>query len=399
MFNIRSMVLILIVVATLLTSSVSLAQPRQVVTESSQQEVIIPSPKIVELTRQFVDALNNKKLEKVEEFINIEQIARNAAVLMSDDKAEQDIAVKAMLQSKTMISTSLVSALERSNGYVTFRDYVKRGDQIRALVRFDLEDQGFDYLEFVFGDGEQGVQIVDWFPLSSGQLMSVSIGAVSKLLSDPNPGLFAKLLGINKVDRESVEKVREVTKNLRANDFPAAYKAFEQLPDRIKNKRVFITVGINIVVNLNDETLYRDMLNRLARYHADDPSAAFLLLDYYFYQNEFDKALNSVSAIEKRVGEDGMTLLVKANMYLMKDDYNKAITIATKAIELEPELDDPYFSLAQGYVGIKAYKKAVEIYETLREQFGYIFTIEDFEQDANMAEFRKSKVFLDWIKQ
>jgi hypothetical protein len=56
------------------------------------------------------------------------------------------------------------------------------------------------------------------------------------------------------------------------------------------------------------------MLTDMATYYANDPAAAFMLLDYYYLQGDTKKALLSVEAIEQRAGTDGMIQMLRANL-------------------------------------------------------------------------------------
>ena len=68
---------------------------------------------------------------------------------------------------------------------------VTRGAETRPLLRFDYGDAGFEYIEFVIRpDAKGGVRIVDWAPLSGGELYSEVIGRMARILSDPAPGLI-----------------------------------------------------------------------------------------------------------------------------------------------------------------------------------------------------------------
>jgi tetratricopeptide (TPR) repeat protein len=146
-----------------------------------------------------------------------------------------------------------------------------------------------------------------------------------------------------------------------------------------------------------DDDGYRKMLARLEQLHGNDPAAAFMLLDHYYYTKDLDKVLQGITAIEGRVGVDGMTQMLRANIYMMLGKHAEAVTYARKAIEVEPDMNKPYFTLAQSHVALGQFAEAVKTYTTLQEDFGYEFTKENFAQDATFTKFVDSPQFKKWL--
>ncbi len=124
-----------------------------------------------------------------------------------------------------------------------------------------------------------------------------------------------------------------------------------------------------------------------------------MLLDYYFFQNQMDKAMQAIEVIERRVGSDGMTNLLKANASLQRKDYDKGIAFAQQAIRLEPELAQSYVALARGYTGQQKYPEAVSTYRLLTTRFGVQLKRETFLKDPESASLIQSDAFRKWLPQ
>ena len=112
-----------------------------------------------------------------------------------------------------------------------------------------------------------------------------------------------------------------------------------------------------------------------------------------------DKALQAIAVIERRVGVDGMTNLLKANASLQRKDFDAGVAFAEQAIRLEPELAQSYVALGRGYVGEQKYPEAVSTYRLLMTRFGVKLTRETFLKDPTSAGFVQSDAFRKWLPQ
>ena len=351
-------------------------------------------------TEQLIKHINEGDTEAVQNLIDVRALGYRAAKLLTDKQKERDDYVAGFTKSGTRIAALLTSSIKEGDGNVKLMKYVERGRELRSLTRFNMGDSGFDYLEFVLNADAKGTyRVVDWYQLTAGQLYSVSLGAVSKVFVDPDPGILWSLLGVKKVDRAILEKIKKIGALMREGEYSEALVIFNQLPDKVRNSRIFLTIGINIANKLQDNDLYSRMLTDMATYHADDPAAAFMLLDYYYLQGDMKKALRSVDAIEQRVGTDGMIQMLRANLNIGLNEFEKAVHFAQESTTLEPDLEDGYFSLALAYVGAGKHSEAIDTYQLLETRFGYQFSQEDFAEDPSYEQFRQSKAFIAWFKE
>jgi tetratricopeptide (TPR) repeat protein len=122
-----------------------------------------------------------------------------------------------------------------------------------------------------------------------------------------------------------------------------------------------------------------------------------MLLDHYFYSKDLNKCLQAISAIEKQVGADGMTHLLRANIHVTMGMYADAIADAREGIRLEPDFVNSYFTLAQAHVALGQFGEAVEVYSKLEQNFGYQFARENFVADASFGKFVASPPFRKWL--
>jgi cytochrome c-type biogenesis protein CcmH/NrfG len=70
---------------------------------------------------------------------------------------------------------------------------------------------------------------------------------------------------------------------------------------------------------------------------------------------------------------------------------------AQKAIQLEPDLTDAYYSLAMNYIGLRQYAQAVTVYQSMETRFKVKFDRQHLEQQPRLADFVKSPEFRKWM--
>ena len=359
------------------------------------------APDMEAVGAQLATIFNERQADALVSMLDMGALgARVAANVFESERGRSDFArgFAQSSQPKTLVS-DFFGQLDRAPDSATkFMRVVTRGAEKRPLLRFDYGDSGFEYIEFVVQPDAKGrVRIVDWAPLSGGELYSEVIGRMARILSDPAPGLIQTLLGIPKIDEATAKRMKSIAEMRRKGDLRGAYQAMEKLPPAIADSRVMLAQRAALASEAGDDDGYRKTLARLEQLHGKDPAAAFILLDHYFYAKDLDKVLQGITAIEGRVGVDGMTQMLRANIYLMLGKHAEAVTYASKAIEVEPEMKNAYFTLARSHVALGQFAEAVEVFRTLQEDFGYQFTKENFAQDATFARFVDSPQFKKWL--
>lgn len=289
---------------------------------------------------------------------------------------------------RTMRSLRLVKA---SAKYIRNIDFDK---QRLPLVRLNLGESGFNYLCIVL---DKDNKVVDWYSLADGYYLSQTIGSYGRLMTQPSEDLIGKFLGKKSVNKQVLKDFRAVIQNMQARKFNDAYKKLYALPKEALRSKVIISLAIQIASSI-DESLYRKELARMAKFHSKDPSVAFILLDHYYYTKDYDALIKSINGLEKKLGVDGLTLLLKANAMLSAAKNKKSIAYAEKAVSIEPDMEDPYWTLVTNYLKEEKYKKVVINLEKLRKRFGYRYSHAEFVKEKLYAGFVKSAEYKNWME-
>jgi len=138
------------------------------------------------------------------------------------------------------------------------------------------------------------------------------------------------------------------------------------------------------------------VLSRLAKYHSDDPSAAFALIDHFTYQENYDAAITAIETLEQRVGSDGVTSMLKSSIRLLGNNYAAAKTFAETGIKLEPGFDTNYYTLALANIKLKDFKTAIKTYKLIKKKFSVQIDKEYFKDQEEYSDFIKSKEYAAW---
>jgi tetratricopeptide (TPR) repeat protein len=359
------------------------------------------APDMEAVGEQITTIINERQADALGAMLDMNALgARVAENVFENEAGRRDFArgfVKTA-KAKTLVGDFFREMDRSRDSAAKFMRVVTRGAETRPLLRFDYGDDGFEYMEFVVRpDGKGGAKIVDWAPLSGGELYSQIVGRMARILSEPAPGLIQTLLGMEQIDQETLKHMKLIGEMRRQGDLRGAYRAMEQLPPAIADSRFILVQRASLANESGDEAGYRKTLARLEQLHGKDPAAAFMLLDHYFLTKDLDKCLQAITTIESRVGVDGMTQMLRSNIYMTLGKHQEAVTYARKAIEVEPDMSTPYFTLAQSHVVLGQFAEAVEVYTTLQEDFGYQFTKDGFAKNETFAKFVASSQFKKWL--
>ena len=146
------------------------------------------------------------------------------------------------------------------------------------------------------------------------------------------------------------------------------------------------------------DELYKKELESFAANHGDNPRYAFILVDYYFYQGQYDKALKALVNVIKRYKNDASLLTLRANILMLKKDYATAYQDIALALKNEPDYEDAYWTATTITLNEQKFDKTLIWLKQLEERFGYNFAAENFAGQETYKDFILSDEYKNWIK-
>lgn len=358
------------------------------------------SPSFEQVGHQIAAVMQERDEGAFMRLLNFRRLAERIADTMVESEKDREDFVRGFTRTAgpdNFAKAVFVNLQQRDDVRLKFMRMVDRDRERRALVRLDMGDAGFDYMEFVLEADSTGTpKIVDWYSLSTGELLSVSVGGLSRLLVDPAPGLLKTFFGVQALDAEAVKRLRRVSELRSKGQWKEAYFEMEKLPPEIANSRLILTQRAGLASALGDDDLYRSALEQLAQRYADQPSTAFMLIDHYLYKQDYDRCLQSIGYMEKRVGQDGLTYMLRANIHLLAKQLDESVRNAREGIRVEPDFAGPYFSLIEVLIAQERFPEAVEAFQDMETKFGYEFSSELLEAEPTYAKFVASDAYKKW---
>lgn len=264
----------------------------------------------------------------------------------------------------------------------------------RAIVRIDYETGGHNFLELLCKRNQAGeLKIVDFFIATTGQNVVATLVDTSALLLKQQSGVVAKLLAAYQGEENLQQKIKQINELRSQGKFAEAHDILQSLPDSVRDSEIIVSMSIMLSSNISDE-LYRADLNRLAKLYGDKPRFSFMLIDHYFYEEDFTNALKATGIMQKRYGTDAALLNLQGRLLHLDGKGKKGNKALEAAIKAEPYTIDAYWSLMEFYAADKQFQLAVDTMSRMENQFDYTFSIEDFDtSDPTMASLVNSDAF------
>lgn len=259
---------------------------------------------------------------------------------------------------------------------VTLLGVESRGDQGRAVVRFDLPKFQFGYHEYELRLREgNGLEVVDWTDYGDGTVFSRSTGEwlVSGAPSDP---ALRKLVDFNPAGNELFQ-FRELIKAVRDGNLAKYLEILGRLPERLQRQRVVVESTVQLARRVRKRREMIAGLEAMARYYPNEPLYGLMLLDYYFPRKQFDEATAALEGVYRRLGFPDAAMEARLSAAkLAGGDTADALARAARALELEPGLELAWWSALNARAANGEFAAAVEALGALEDEYGYTLDAE-----------------------
>lgn len=351
------------------------------------------------LGTSYAAAINSRDAATLDALFDLQALASKVAATVTSDRQERAEFVRGFMGGAKNMSRQIIEQIHAASGQARFLGMRSFDGLHGPLVRYDLGDQGYNYVLLICEPASNGeARIVDMFIATNGVRMSVTTGAVSQLMLKPQTSILEMLFGPTAMDKKVAATFVELGRLQRQRDYAGAYAKLAELPDAVRNHRVVMNLAVQLASLINED-LYRAELARLAEHFGNDPTAAFALVDHYFYTGNTGAAMASLENMERTFGSDAAINSLKASVMLAARKPDAAIPFATTAVKLEPDNETAHWTLVTVLMSAEQYKQGISALETLEKQFGYAFEPSNFDGVEAYAGFIKSAEFVAWMKQ
>jgi len=343
----------------------------------------------------FMQYLVEKDYGSADKMVDMKAYGAKVAKGVFDEESEQRAFLRGFVPKlrKTPFTKTVFAAAEAEQlSYV----YLGVNGKKQPILRMDYASGGHEYIKLILRKTSKGtLRIVDFAFASTGALSSTGTANATKYLIKPSESILKRLLGGVEPDKDLTSKFKKIGEHRIRGEYEKGYGLIDSFPESLKNQKELILTSINFASGF-DEGLYRQKLSKFAELYGDDPAHAFMLIDHYFYQQDWNRAIDAVAVSKKEWADDAALNVILVGLQLESDSVQAAMSTAERAIALEPDSEMVYWGGFSAYLRANEFVSAVEMLDILKETFNYEFTNDEFLQAPENYDLVQSKAFKDW---
>ncbi len=343
--------------------------------------------------------MNSRDHDYINASIDIDKVIQTAFKGLDVEESFRDDFIRGFRsRARTGISQAMIGRMP-DNTRAKLINVRAAGKEGEAIYRIDFGDSGYVYLRFRARQYITGkVMITDWFDYSRGEYYSASLSTIIYSVA-PASGLMGMIseMGSNKADERQM--LLELSRRMREADYAGLKTMFDNTGDELRNNWPLLVTFVGAANLSGDDDFYRIVLSEVASRFGNDQRAAFLLIDYYYFEKRFDKVIVVLDGLFEEFGrKDAGILFLKLSAYLELEQWDKAREMAQRCIELEPDFEDAYWNLVSLDVNDENYAGVIDHLTVIAEQFGYEFGRDSFENNEFYGGFVNSSEYAEWIQ-
>jgi tetratricopeptide (TPR) repeat protein len=210
-------------------------------------------------------------------------------------------------------------------------------------------------------------------------------------------GILGALFGVKSLSDADLKSFRDFGNYLAAGDMPNAHRALQRLPESYRQTRDWAMLRANVASY--DERAYRAALEYLARNFGADPVVQFMLIDHYYYQQQFDQAYRTILSFENSIGgEDAATNFLKCSTLIAGKRYEEAVKSCRRGIQLEPDFESAYWGVVTAGLESRNAKLALAGLTAYEQAFRMEFDPDKLAQIEQYRELSRTPEFAAWAK-
>lgn len=347
-----------------------------------------------ELGRSLAAAFNERS---VDDFMKVVDVDGFSEIVLHDlglGAADHEALRKRLPVSVRKNAEMSMRTIARHEGTAKYLRAGVEGGRPYALVRLDMGDEGVDYIKY-YASSPHGVE--DWYIFTAASLFSSAVRFNLATIFKSESVLF-RLFGVRSVSARDTKAFLEVRDSLAKDDYGGAFKALEKFPEDYRKSRQWALMRVTYGGRAGEES-YRQALRHLAARFGADADLQLALIDHYFFEKQFDRALAAVTALEGAVGgEDASTSGLKGNLFAALKRSGDAEAACRRGIALEADFKPVYWCLVSVALERNDGKLAVAALTAYEKAFGVHFDPTQLAQQEGYQAIGKTREFTAWAK-
>jgi hypothetical protein len=346
------------------------------------------------LGRSLADAFNRRS---VDGFFRVVDTEAFSGIVLRDlglSAADAGVLRKRLPASMRRNVEMSMRSLEQNQGSARFLRTGSDGSRPYALVRLDMGDQGVEYIRYY---ASSAAAVEDWYMFTAASLYSSAVRFNLATLFK-SESLLYKVLGARAVSPGDARAFMEVRDSLARDDFAGAFEALERFPEAYRKSRQWALMRVTIGGRAGEER-YREALRYLAAGFGGDADLQLALIDHYFYENQLERAIAAVGALEKAVGgEDASTNNLRGSVFTALKRPAAAEAACRRGMALEADYKPAYWCLVQVAIERNDGRLAVDALTAYEKAFGMHFDPALLAQQEGYAAIGRTPEFAAWAR-
>lgn len=268
----------------------------------------------------------------------------------SDEKLKSEFleGIKSALD-QNMLGRQLSQSIHRSKGsYELVRQYKK--DNVQHVIYRLFGEDGLNYHDFELSKYKDKVYAADIFIYLTGEDLSKTLAELG--------GGFMSMASVNRQNAlEKVKDIQELKQLVSNQQFAAAHEKFKHLPANVQHMKAVQLINIQACSQLSEDE-YLAALNDYEKLYANEPYMFLVLIDSYFLQKKYDKAVEVLEKVNGLVGGDPVIDYYKALLYKEKGDKGISLHLLEDVYSKKPEFREGLLELIVAYIDAGEFDKA-----------------------------------------
>ena len=274
-----------------------------------------------------------------------------------------------------------------------------RGDLGRAVVRVDLDNFQFNYLDFDLRlDQRENVVVVDWINFLDGQAFSQDVGTYL-VLAQPSKSALRKLLDFSNVSERELFQFGELMKAARDRNLAKFNELRDGIQPRFQRQRIVVESGVRVARDVRRRREMVAALGIMAEHFPEEPLYSLMLLDHYFPQKKFEEGIAALQRLSDRLDVEDAAMDARMSAALLASgNPAEAVAYADLALGREPGLELGWLSALNARNAVGDFAGTVEALTRLEGEFEYDLGPETLEKSRVFGKLMASEEFSAWLE-
>jgi predicted Zn-dependent protease len=159
---------------------------------------------------------------------------------------------------------------------------------------------------------------------------------------------------------KQINALNRIRSLMTRNKIEEAISYYEDLPPALKDQKIIKLMYVQLCSEMDDGS-YEKALNEFQQLYPGEPNMFLMMIDVYILRKEYDQALNAVNKLDMLIDSDPFLDYIRASIYNMTDEPEKARVLLEKLYVRMPDFDAGVLELIANYTDAGENEKAKQL--------------------------------------